>query len=44
MEKKEKEVKREMVEKTSDKFLGKTTKFLGFKREKNVFFFTRFPL
>ena len=27
-----------MVEKTSEKFLGKTTKFLGFKREKNVFF------
>ena len=24
-----------MVEKTSEKFLGKTTKFLGFKREKN---------
>ena len=33
-----------MVEKTSDKFLGKTTKFLGFKREKKKFFFTRFPL
>ena len=27
-----------MVEKTSDKFLGKTTKFLGFKREKKSFF------
>ena len=27
-----------MVEKTSDKFLGKTTKFLSFKSKKNVFF------
>ena len=25
-----------MVEKTSDKFLGKTTKFLGFKRKKKI--------
>ena len=32
MEKKEKKVKREMVEKISDKFLGTTTNFLGFKR------------
>ena len=32
-----------MVEKTSDKFLGKTTKFLGFKREKNVVFFHALP-
>ena len=32
-----------MVEKTSEKFLGKTTKFLGFKREKNGFFFHALP-
>ena len=31
-----------MVEKTSEKFLGKTTKFLGLKRKKKmVFFFSR---
>ena len=30
-----------MVEKTSEKCLGKTTNFLGFKREKNGFFFSR---
>ena len=33
-----------MVEKTSEKFLGKTTKFLGFKREKKVFFHSLPPL
>ena len=32
-----------MVEKTSEKFLGKTTKFLGFKREKNGVFFHALP-
>ena len=32
-----------MVEKTSEKFLGKTTKFLGFKREKKCFFFHALP-
>ena len=30
-----------MVEKTSEKFLGKTTKFLGLKRKKKMFFFSR---
>ena len=30
-----------MVEKTSEKFLGKTTKFLGLKRKKKWFFFSR---
>ena len=31
-----------MVEKTSEKFLGKTTKFLlGLKRRKKMFFFSR---
>ena len=33
-----------MVEKTSDKFLGKTTKFLSFKSKKNVFFSRAPPL
>ena len=28
-----------MVEKKSEKFLGKTTKFLGLKRKKKCFFF-----
>ena len=32
-----------MVEKTSEKFLGKTTKFLGLKRKKKMVFFFHAP-